>query len=616
MANLMLRSISRQIRDLNVSKVGYTSFYVDGTGGSDDNDGESWDTAFATIQKAIDEYGSWAKIYVKAGTYAENITINKDHIHLRGEDKDTTIISPATGSGLLGEKDDCEIEGLTVKTSEVLMYGVYLTGNSCIIHDCMVGAVLGAYGACVLKGDHCESYRVYPLAGAGVGIYTLGDYAKVHECVVDGCVDGIYIAGSYGKVYENTVLNSTGVGIYALNPSPYNSIYHNNLINNATNALDVDPAGTNDWFENYYDDHVVDTDNDGICDSPYTIAAYGIDYTPVSKRNGWNRVTAGFGKAAAAGAGGISIWESFEYISNAALQAKWIEGGGAGNPTRSTTAYYGQRSMSVAVAGTVGTIHRELASYDMSVLSNLTLATRSSVGGETIAFRLYDSGGYWSEWNLTLAAINTWKWHIISIHSTPDATHATSPVDLADVVKVEMNSLDIGSTFLFDLIEFESLVSSKIGVGYDGLSDAVNETSSVRGHLLLIRDELTDLMNSASGASTLNDANPSDTIVPSSLPTKMHAIFDISNLNNNLDDFTLEVKVGAAASERVVAYYRLTSDGTDITADTGSGIGNKIKVRRIDISGILVYTGEQVLLNYTKNGATDRNVAYKYICGV
>lgn len=125
----------------------------------------------------------------------------------------------------------------------------------------------------------------------------------------------------------------------------------------------------------------------------------------------------------------------------------------------------------------------------------------------------------------------------------------------------------------------------------------------------------TNLMNSAAGSSTLNDANPSDTIIPSSLPTKMHVILDISNLNNAADDFTLEVKVGAAASERVIAYYKLTSDGSDITADTGSGIGNKIKVRRIDISDIMVYTGEQVLLDYTKNSATDRNVAYKYVCG-
>lgn len=126
----------------------------------------------------------------------------------------------------------------------------------------------------------------------------------------------------------------------------------------------------------------------------------------------------------------------------------------------------------------------------------------------------------------------------------------------------------------------------------------------------------TDLMNSASGTGTLNDANISDTIVPGYLPTNMHVIFDISNLNNNDDDFDLEVKVGVAASERVVAYYNLTSNGTDITIDKGSGTGSVVKQRKIDISDILVYTDEQVLVEYTKNGATDRDVPYKYICGV
>jgi len=125
-----------------------------------------------------------------------------------------------------------------------------------------------------------------------------------------------------------------------------------------------------------------------------------------------------------------------------------------------------------------------------------------------------------------------------------------------------------------------------------------------------------DLILSDSGTGTLNDANVSDTIVPASLPTKAHIAFDISNLNNANDDFTIEVKVGAAASERVVAYYKLTSDGTDITCDTGSGTGNVIKQRRFDISDILVYTGEQVIVSRTKNSATDRNVDYKYLCGV
>ena len=120
------------------------------------------------------------------------------------------------------------------------------------------------------------------------------------------------------------------------------------------------------------------------------------------------------------------------------------------------------------------------------------------------------------------------------------------------------------------------------------------------------------------GSGTLNTAtaNPhTATIVPISLPTKMHIEFDISNLNTNLDDFEIQVSVGVAASERVIAWYGLTSDGTDITADTGSGSGSVIKARRIDISGIQIATGEQMIVSLKRNAGVDDTVDYKYLCG-
>src|SRR5690606_12563520 len=47
--------------------------YVKAVGGSDDNDGQSWDTAFATLQKALDaaEPGDDVRveIWLAAGTY-------------------------------------------------------------------------------------------------------------------------------------------------------------------------------------------------------------------------------------------------------------------------------------------------------------------------------------------------------------------------------------------------------------------------------------------------------------------------------------------------------------------------------------------------------------------
>lgn len=313
------------------------------------------------------------------------------------------------------------------------------------------------------------------------------------------------------------------------------------------------------------------------------------------------------------GDGDIEIFDSFEYPSDAALQTEWLDGGYAADPTRSGTAYEGQYSMqTVVAAGGVGYLKRFLPTRNMKTFANIGIASQSSVGGDTFQFTLYDSQGNHDYWTQTCnAAPNTWTYHNINPHGTRTGGSVT-PVDLADIVEIRVANLTASSTYKFDFLKFGSLVASKIGLGYDGLSDTANETSSVRGHLLLINDN----MLSSSGSGTLNDANVSDTIIPSTLPTKLSMVFDISNLNIVNDDFTLEVKVGAAASERVVAYYKLTSDGADITIDTGSGTGAVVKQRRIDISGVLVYTGEQVRLNYTKTSVNDRNVAYKYICGV
>ena len=75
--------ISRQ----NVAKEGWTTYYVDGTNGNDANNGLRWETAFKTIQHAIDVAESWAKIFIRDGTYYENITIpsSKSSLAVIGE---------------------------------------------------------------------------------------------------------------------------------------------------------------------------------------------------------------------------------------------------------------------------------------------------------------------------------------------------------------------------------------------------------------------------------------------------------------------------------------------------------------------------------------------------
>ncbi|GAI32424.1 unnamed protein product, partial [marine sediment metagenome] len=200
---------------------------------------------------------------------------------------------------------------------------------------------------------------------------------------------------------------------------------------------------------------------------------------------------------ATAGAGGqfsgdIEIWDSFEYPSDASLQSKWINSGGADAPTRSLTAYYQQYSMQVTNTGIgVGEVHRSFSvARDIGTLNNIGIAARCDNAGDTFQFTLYDSSGNYSFWTQTLTLANTWYALNIDPHSTPTGVGpGVTPVDLDDIIEIRLANLTNGTTYLFDLIKFESLTASKIGIGYDGLDDNVETGSSVRGHLLLT-DEL------------------------------------------------------------------------------------------------------------------------------
>ena len=120
----------------------------------------------------------------------------------------------------------------------------------------------------------------------------------------------------------------------------------------------------------------------------------------------------------------------------------------------------------------------------------------------------------------------------------------------------------------------------------------------------------------ACGSGTLNDANTSDVIVPVSLPCLIHIMFDIINLNNASDDFNIEVKAGVAESERVVCWVNLTSDGANITLDNDTGTPQVIHIERLSLANIIVWTGEQVIVELTRNDAADRDVPYGWAISI
>jgi len=291
MVKLALHSIAYEAKTLNLAKEGYTAFYVDVTNGSDAHDGGSWAQAFATIQHAIDEAGSWCKIFIKEGTYAENVVIDTEHIHLIGNDKATTIITPTTGYPVVVTANDCTIEEIYGKAVELGATCFSIGGNNNTIHDCLVeGSALGLSLGVALTGEHCKAYNIYNVADIYIGLYTSGKYNNIYKCLMDTPYTGVQVIGDRCRIFNNEFRNCKAGGYGIDTSGDNNSIYHNNLVSN--NKYTKDTGTGNDWFENYYSDHTTDSDNDGLADTARTEEG-ATDYHPVSKRNGWEQESIG-----------------------------------------------------------------------------------------------------------------------------------------------------------------------------------------------------------------------------------------------------------------------------------------------------------------------------------
>jgi len=274
--------------------LGAKSLYVDGIDGHDSNDGESWITAKKTIQAAVDTAASWTNIFVKAATYAENVTIaaGKESLSVFGERKSTTLIAPSTGHALDVLASFTLLHSIGMKATENYRTALYLRANDCSVlnSELFSGAADYSYGI-VGAGDRNILHKVVSSSAKLGAIYPSGDFWDVSRCVFSGCNIGIYqTSGANCRFFENLIKDTSSYGIRISGDK--NTIFHNNLINNTIQVRDG--GSTNEWFENFYDDHIVDTNNNGLCDSPYSFIG-GIDYQPVSRRNGWNQISLGHG---------------------------------------------------------------------------------------------------------------------------------------------------------------------------------------------------------------------------------------------------------------------------------------------------------------------------------
>jgi parallel beta-helix repeat protein len=301
---------------------------------------------YETIQEAINanETLDGHRIFVKAGTYYENVIVTKA-ISLIGESEDSTIVDGMTiGSVIELSAHNVTITGFTIRNSGPgwAKSGIALNhfGNCNVSCNRIANNTYGMWLESSL--DNTISRNDFANDGYGIGLYgssnrntilennvTSSSHAAIllasssdNDISKNNITDSEYsvelITSSNNTITENYVSNNShGLALYESSNDNYavgntirsngwgletdtsidNKIYHNNFIDNTPqvylymsgypNTWDADyPEGGNYWSDqNRTDFHNGPSENetgsDGIADSPYSIDSNNIDHYPL-----------------------------------------------------------------------------------------------------------------------------------------------------------------------------------------------------------------------------------------------------------------------------------------------------------------------------------------------
>jgi parallel beta-helix repeat protein len=261
-----------------------------------------------TIQEAINNASSGATIFVRSGTYHENVAINKS-VSLVGENMDSTIIY-GTGNGSVVSivADGVNFTGFTVRNSGANAYdsairiehssGVVITYNKITENTNGIGVFSSSNN--VFSGNTIFYNEFY-----GIEFFSSNNNV-ISGNVISKNYDGIYLSYSGGNVFSgNTIFYNEFYGIEFFSSrynvisgnvisKNYNGIYltfsSNNIFyhNSFNNTNQVISDSTNFWNYdgegNYWSDYNFtggDLNKDGIGDKPYVINENNQDKCPL-----------------------------------------------------------------------------------------------------------------------------------------------------------------------------------------------------------------------------------------------------------------------------------------------------------------------------------------------
>jgi parallel beta-helix repeat protein len=272
---------------------------------------------YSTIQEAINHANEGDTIFVRNGTYCENVVVNKT-VSLIGKDKESTILNgTAVEPIMIMEANDVKISGFTFEGWAFQNILINATTGVTIVENKIVFNTLGIdVENSVNTTIENNIINGFGLDNIGIMLAYSSGCSIVNNTITDAVYDGIRLWFSsnnlihqnlikdndYGiffheanlnTISENTISESGGPGIY-IESSSTNEILHNCFMDNYRQSMIYDNS-VNTWDNgcegNFWSDYngtdlhrgpcQNETGSDGIGDTPYIIDASNQDNYPL-----------------------------------------------------------------------------------------------------------------------------------------------------------------------------------------------------------------------------------------------------------------------------------------------------------------------------------------------
>jgi parallel beta-helix repeat protein len=303
---------------------------------------------YPTIQEAINHANTGDTVYVRSGTYYENIVVNKT-VSLIGEDKLMTAIDGSgAGNVVYVTVDGVTITGFTIRASGIRA-GIHLelvqscdiygnrvvnnfegfdiwnsSGNSIHGNDIVAGEFGGGFYLLYSSNNEIYENNIRVLHGCNFDFRASLNNSVYRNNISSGFTGFDMSRSSDNNIYENNIVNnrygiflghfcsnnticannivSNEIGVSMEFECSANRICHNCFANNTNDAQiwranlnlwdDGYPAGGNYWssytgMDNFSGPYQNQTGCDGIGDAPHEIAGNNVDRYPLIKALKW-----------------------------------------------------------------------------------------------------------------------------------------------------------------------------------------------------------------------------------------------------------------------------------------------------------------------------------------